>query len=61
MTRPVHVEVQVDDDAVERRTLDAGGRVALARFTMPGMAWQGGCLEPEGHTIGLHRADPSAA
>ena len=50
-----------DDDAVERRILDAGGRVALPKFAMPGMAWQGYDLDPEGNTFGLHQADPSAA
>ena len=56
------VTMQVDDyDAVERRILDAGGRVALPKFAMPGMAWQGYYIDPEGNTFGLHQADPSAA
>ena len=56
------VTMQVDDyDAVERRVLDAGGRVALPKSAMPGMAWQGYYLDPEGNTFGLHQADPSAA
>ena len=50
-----------DDDAVERRILDAGGRVAMPESAMPGMAWQGDHLDPEGNTFGLHQADPSAA
>ncbi len=54
--------MQVDDyDAVERRILDAGGRVAVPKSAMPGMAWQGYYLDPEGNTFGLHQADPSAA
>ena len=56
------VTMQVDDyDAVERRILDAGGRVALPKFALTGMAWQGYYLDPEGNTFGLHQADPSAA
>lgn len=56
------VTMQVDDyDATERRILDAGGRVALPKFAMPGMAWQGYCIDSEGNTFGLHQADPSAA
>ena len=35
--------------------------VALPKFAMPGMAWQGYYLDPEGNTFGLHQADPSAA
>ncbi len=54
--------MQVDDyDAVEREILDAGGRAAMAKFAMPGMAWQGYYIDPEGNTFGLHQADPSAA
>ena len=56
------VTMQVDDyDAVERRILDAGGRVALPKSALPGMAWQGYYLDPEGNTFGLHQSDPSAA
>jgi hypothetical protein len=56
------VTMQVDDyDAVERRILDAGGSVAVPKSALPGMAWQGYYLDPEGNTFGLHQADPSAA
>ena len=56
------ITVQVDDyDEVERRILDAGGRVALPKFAMTGMAWQGYYIDPEGNTFGLHQPDPSAA
>ena len=54
--------VGVDDyDEVERRVLDAGGQVALPKFALTGMAWQGYYIDPEGNTFGLHQADPSAA
>ena len=56
------VTMQVDDyDAAERRVLDAGGRVAMPKAAMPGMAWQGYYLDPEGNTFGIHQPDPDAA
>jgi uncharacterized protein len=54
--------MQIDDyDDTERRILEAGGQVALPKFALPGMAWQGYYLDPEGNTFGLHQADPQAA
>jgi hypothetical protein len=54
--------VQVDDyDGTERRILDAGGKVALPKTAMTGMAWQGYYLDPEGNTFGIHQPDPNAA
>jgi predicted enzyme related to lactoylglutathione lyase len=54
--------VGVDDyDAVERRILDAGGQVALPKTALPGMAWQGYYLDPEGNTFGVHQPDTDAA
>jgi predicted enzyme related to lactoylglutathione lyase len=50
-----------DYDATERRILDAGGRVALPKMALPGMAWQGYYLDPEGNTFGIHQPDPNAA
>jgi predicted enzyme related to lactoylglutathione lyase len=53
--------VQVDDyDATERRILDAGGRMALPKMALTGMAWQGYYLDPEGNTFGIHQPDPNA-
>jgi uncharacterized protein len=61
-TNSAVLTMQVDDyDAVERKVLDAGGRVALPKFAMPGMAWQGYYLDPEGNTFGIHQPDPTAA
>lgn len=55
------VTMQVDDyDATERRILDAGGIVALPKFALPGMAWQGYYIDTEGNTIGIHQPDESA-
>jgi predicted enzyme related to lactoylglutathione lyase len=54
--------VQVDDyDETERQILEAGGTVALPKSALPGMAWQGYYLDPEGNTFGIHQPDPNAA
>ena len=51
----------VDDyDETERRILDAGGRVALPKSALPGMAWQGYYLDTEGNTFGIHQPDTEA-
>lgn len=50
-----------DYDAAERRILDAGGRLALPKMALTGMAWQGYYLDPEGNTFGIHQPDPNAA
>ena len=49
-----------DFDATERRILDAGGRVALPKMALTGMAWQGYYLDTEGNTFGIHQPDPDA-
>ena len=54
--------VVIDDyDGTEQRILDAGGRVALPKTALLGMAWQGYYLDPEGNTFGIHQPDPDAA
>ena len=50
-----------DYDETERRILDAGGQVALAKMALTGMAWQGYYLDTEGNTFGIHQPDPEAA
>lgn len=53
--------VGVDDyDACESRILHAGGAVVLARYPLPGMAWQGYYRDPEGNTFGIHQPDENA-
>ncbi len=49
-----------DYDATERKILEAGGRVALPKFALMGMAWQGYYLDTEGNTFGIHQPDPEA-
>ena len=54
--------VGVDDyDETEGRILAAGGRVALPKMALTGMAWQGYYLDTEGNTFGIHQPDPNAA
>ncbi|HET7398640.1 MAG TPA: VOC family protein [Intrasporangium sp.] len=54
--------MQVEDyDETEQRILAAGGQVALPKAALPGMAWQGYYLDPEGNTFGIHQPDPEAA
>lgn len=53
--------VQVEDyDLIAKRIEAAGGKVAMPKFAMPGMAWQGYYIDTEGNTFGLHQADPNA-
>lgn len=50
-----------DYDATEAAILANGGRVALPKTALTGMAWQGYYLDPEGNTFGVHQPDPNAA
>jgi uncharacterized protein len=48
--------VQVDDyDDIEKKILEAGGVVALPKFSLMDMAWQGYYLDTEGNTFGVHQ------
>lgn len=50
-----------DYDATEAAILAAGGRVALPKVALTGLAWQGYYLDTEGNTFGIHQPDPTAA
>lgn len=53
--------VQVDDfDDTASKIENAGGIVAMPKFAIPGMAWQGYFLDTEGNVFGVHQADPNA-
>ena len=53
--------VQVENyDEIEKKILAAGGKVAMPKFAMTGMAWQGYYIDTEGNTFGLHQTDPNA-
>ncbi|MEX0649819.1 MAG: VOC family protein [Candidatus Andersenbacteria bacterium] len=38
----------------------AGGLVAMPKFALTGMAWQGYFLDTEGNTFGIHQSDENA-
>jgi len=53
--------VQVDNfDETAKKIIAAGGIVALPKFAIVGMAWQGYFLDTEGNTFGVHQADKNA-
>jgi len=47
-------------DEIAKKVEAAGGKVAMPKFALPGMAWQGYFLDTEGNTFGIHEADPNA-
>ena len=51
----------VDDyNQIHDKILAAGGKQAMPKFAIKGMAWQGYYIDSEGNTFGIHQADPSA-
>lgn len=53
--------MQVDNfDETAQKVAAAGGTVALPKFAIAGMAWQGYFLDTEGNTFGVHEADKNA-
>ena len=50
-----------DFDATAAQIMAAGGTVALPKFAIVGMAWQGYFLDTEGNTFGVHQPDENAA
>ncbi len=53
--------MQVDDyDETEKKILHHGGTVALPKYALPGMAWQGYYLDLEGNIFGIHQTDLNA-
>lgn len=49
-----------DYDSIEAKILENGGKVALPKHALPGMAWQGYYLDPEGNIFGIHQPDVNA-
>jgi uncharacterized protein len=49
-----------DYDSTEAKILENGGQVALPKYALPGMAWQGYYLDTEGNVIGIHQPDENA-
>lgn len=53
--------MQVDDfDQIARKIEAAGGIVAMPKFALVKMAWQGYFLDTEGNTFGVHQPDENA-
>jgi uncharacterized protein len=49
-----------DYDAAEGKILENGGTVALPKYALPGMAWQGYYKDTEGNIFGIHQPDENA-
>ncbi|WP_066298590.1 VOC family protein [Bacillus sp. FJAT-29937] len=47
-------------DESEAKILNNGGKVAMPKYALPGMAWQGYYLDTEGNIFGLHQPDVNA-
>lgn len=47
-------------DATETKILALGGTIALPKYALPGMAWQGYYIDTEGNVIGIHQPDTNA-
>lgn len=53
--------VQVENfDEIAKKIVAAGGIIAMPKFALPGMAWQGYFLDTEGNTFGIHQPDVNA-
>lgn len=50
----------VNFDATAAKVLNAGGQVAMAKFAVPGVCWQGYFIDTEGNTFGIFQADSAA-
>ncbi|MFG6116051.1 VOC family protein [Halobacillus sp. MO56] len=49
-----------DYDTIEAKILDQGGKVAMPKSALPGMAWQGYYIDTEGNIFGIHQPDENA-
>ena len=49
-----------DYDSTEAKILENGGTVALPKYALPGMAWQGYYMDTEGNVFGIHQPDVNA-
>jgi uncharacterized protein len=53
--------MEVEDFDVVAQILDLGGKVALPKFAVPGVCWQGYFIDTEGNTFGLFSQKPRTA
>ena len=49
-----------DYDSSEEKILNGGGSVAMPKYALPGMAWQGYYHDTEGNIFGIHQPDKNA-
>ncbi|MFJ7470326.1 VOC family protein [Peribacillus frigoritolerans] len=47
-------------DLTEAKIIENGGKLAMSKYALPGMAWQGYYIDPEGNTFGIHQPDVNA-
>lgn len=47
-------------DTTEAKIIEHGGKVALPKYALPGMAWQGYFIDTEGNIFGIHQPDKNA-
>jgi uncharacterized protein len=47
-------------DATAKRITDLGGEVALPKFTVSSVCWQGDFLDTEASTFAIFQPDPNA-
>lgn len=47
-------------DEIAKKIETAGGIVAMPKFALLGMAWQGYFIDTEGNTFGIHQPDVNA-
>lgn len=47
-------------DETEAKIFDNGGQVAIPKYALPGMAWQGYYTDTEGNIFGIHQPDKNA-
>lgn len=47
-------------DVTEAKIIECGGKIALPKYALPGMAWQGYYLDTEGNIFGIHQPDVNA-
>jgi predicted enzyme related to lactoylglutathione lyase len=53
--------IQVENfDKTSELILKNGGRIAMAKFAVPGRCWQGYFLDPDNNTFGLFEVDENA-
>ena len=53
--------IEVDDfDAAAEKIKEHGGQVAMPKFPVPEVCWQGYFVDPEGNTFGIFEVDEEA-